>query len=324
MRHRRSCVSAAAVAALAALAALAVLTGCSSSRGDASDEGQGVVGDEADEADAATGADAAAPDAASAADAATAEASNRDRLLQTYFDRLKANPDDQQSNGLIGSDLASVCDCWDKLTPSSQATFLTLTARLQGSVLGSDQSPALDHVTALHKLSGGEGETADDPGSCGGGDFNRVIVSMDEPLHAAMVAAHDNEGDEGDDGVFDVADIPPDSSWRDTHDGAGPHDPFDISNETDEGGPRGQAHFFRDPTSEAAGAPLGRLDVEELVDPFALEFDHDYDCVHDSNPMCEYTFYGPLCAPDSPELGIDIYAEKYGNLEPDWRPAGCP
>jgi hypothetical protein len=314
MRHRRSCVSAAALAALVA--------GCSSSHiGDPSDRGQGVLTDAAG-ADAAS-ADAAAPDGSGAADAAPAEAGNRDRLLVTYFDRLKANPDDEQSNGLIGRDLASVCDLWDKLTPASQATFLTLTARLQGAVLA-DQSPALDHVTALHKLSGGEGETADDPGSCGGGDFNRVIVSMDEPLHAAMVAAHDSEGDAGDDGIFDVADIPPDKSWRDSHDGAGPHDPFDISNETDEGGPRGQAHFFRDPTSEAASAPLGRLDVEELVDPFAFEFDHDYDCVHDSNPMCEYTFYGPLCAPESPELGIDIYSEKYGNLEPDWRPAGCP
>jgi hypothetical protein len=317
MRHRRSCVSAAALAAF--------LAGCGSSRvGDASDEGKGVLGDASEEPDTETAGDAAGADAAADPDAAQADLGNRDRLLATYFDRLVANPDDQQSNGLIGRDLASVCDLWDRLTPASQATFLTLTARLQGGVLGSDQSPALDHVAALHKLSGGEGETADDPGSCGGGDFNRVIVSMDEPLHAAMVAAHDSEGDAGKGGVFDLADIPPDSSWRDSHDGAGPHDPFDVSNETDEGGPRGQAHFFRDPASEAAGAPLGRLDVEELVDPFALEFDHDYDCVHDSNPLCEYTFYGPLCAPESAQLGTDIYSEKYGNLDPDWRPSGCP
>lgn len=253
-----------------------------------------------------------------------ADPANRDRLLQTYFDFLKSRPDDQQSNGLIGRDLVDVCDLWDRLDSSSQATFLTLTARLQGSILGADGSAALDHVTALYRVVGGEGAADPEPGSCGGGEFNRMIVSMDGQLHAALVAANDNEGDEGENGAFDLADIPPDTSWRDSGDAAGPHEPFDLSDETDEGAPRGQLHYFRDPASPQASSPLGRLDLEDVVDPFALEMDHDYDCAHNSNPLCEYTFYGPLCFPQGTQLGADIYTDNYGAFDPEYRPTGCP
>jgi hypothetical protein len=214
-----------------------------------------------------------------------ADSGNRDRLLATYFDRLKSIPDVQQSNGLIGRDLASVCD---------------------------------------HRIIGGEGASGADPGSCGGGEFNRMIMSMDGQLHGALVAASDNEGDENDAGVFDIADIQEDSSWRDSSDVAGPHDPFDLSDETEDGAPRGQVHYFRDPASPVANTPLGRIDVADVVDPFALEMDHDFDCAHNSNPSCEYTFYGRFCFPQSTKRGTDIYTGNYGDFEPGWRPAGCP
>jgi hypothetical protein len=170
---------------------------------------------------------------------------------------------------------------------------------------------------------GGVGATETEPGDCGGAG-NRLIISIDTALHAALVAANANAGAPGPGGVFDLADIPPDGFWRNSEDLAGPHEPFDMSDETEDGAPRGQAHFFRNPASPAATSPLGLTDLEKLVDPYALEIDQDYDCFHNSNPSCEYTLYGPLCAPESAAIGADIYAANYGDYGRDYRPAGCP
>jgi hypothetical protein len=315
MRVRICCLCAATVG---------VLLGCGpSGNDDPSDKGSSVAGGSDGTSEVDGGGGGGEVDAGGGGggegDAALVDLGNRDRLLATYFDHLKAHPDQQQSNGLIGRDLVDVCDLWDRLDTSSQATFLTLTARLQGSILGADGSAALDHVTALYRVVGGEGAVDADPGSCGGGEFNRMIMSMDPQLHDALVAASDNGGDAG-----DLADVLPDTVWHDSGDVAGPHSPFDLSDETDEGGPRGQVQYFRDPASPLANTPLGRLDVQDLVDPFALEMDHDYDCAHNSNPTCEYTFYGPLCFPESTKLGTDIYSDKYGDFDPAFRPAACP
>jgi hypothetical protein len=311
---------------VSALALTLALGGCSGSHSEnatgqdstavdgGTGDGEGDPGDPSETGD---------PPAGDSGDAGVAVLSNRDRLIGTYFDYLKAHPDETQSNGLRGADLVDVCDLWTRLDVSSQSTFLTLTARLQGSILGVDGSSMLDHVTAVYRVVGGEGAVGTEPGSCGGGEFNRMIMSMDAQLHASLVAANTNEGDPGPNGNRDIADIPEDGFWRDSGDAAGPHDPFDLSDETDDGAPRGQVHFFIDPASPVASSPLGRLDLAALVDPFALEMDHDYDCAHNSNPMCEYTFYGPLCFPQSTELGLDIYTDNYGSVEPDWRPTGC-
>jgi hypothetical protein len=51
--------------------------------------------------------------------------------------------------------------------------------------------------------------------------------------------------------------------------------------------------------------------------------DQDYDCVHSSNPLCEYTFYGAACFPQTTKLGLDIYVDNYGSVDPDWMPIGC-
>src|SRR5438067_696298 len=85
-------------------------------------------------------------------------------------------------------------------------------------------------------------------GTCGGGEYNRMILSMDATLHDALVAANDDKGAAGASGVFDLADVPPGSSrfWRDSHDAGGPHAPFDLSDETESGAPRGQVQYFRD------------------------------------------------------------------------------
>jgi hypothetical protein len=249
---------------------------------------------------------------------------NRDRLLATYLAYLQAHPG-AQSNGLDGATLGSVCDLWSRLTPSDRAVYLTLTARMQGSTLAADGSAMLSHVVTLYRLAGGQSATASSPGSCGGGEYNRMIMSMDLALHTALVAANDHKGAAGASGAFDLADVPADSTryWRDSHDAGGPHAPFDLSDETQDGAPRGQVQYFRDPSSTAAHAPLGRMDLTTLVDPSALEMDQDYDCVHNSNPSCSYVAYGPLCAPEASKLGVDLYEGTYGMVESSWRPNGC-
>jgi hypothetical protein len=241
--------------------------------------------------------------------------SNRARLLETYLSHLKSEPTRTQSNGLRG-DLASTCDLWKKADPSTRSVFLTLTARLQSSTLGSDGHSMLSHVTRVYRFVGGDGATGRNSGSCGGAEANRMFFSVDRVLHAALVEAHDS----GRPATLRDGD----SFWRNTHDLAGPHAPFDGSDETDTSfAPRGQVQFFRSPTSALARSPLRRKDLESLVDPFVVEMDQDYNCVHDSNPLCTYVTTGPLCLPQFPSLGIDFQERSRGAVERDWQPASC-
>ncbi|HEY4118552.1 MAG TPA: hypothetical protein VGM56_11890 [Byssovorax sp.] len=246
-------------------------------------------------------------------------------MLGTYLDYLQANATSPQSNGLSGSNVSTVCDVWSKLAPSPQAVFLTLTRRLQGSILGVDGSSMLAHVTTVYRIAGGEDATAADPGSCGGGEYNRMIMSMDAELHASQIAANQHQGARQASGLYDIADAAPHGTfWRDSQDIGGPHAPFDLSDETDQGAPRGQTQYFEDPASAVANAPLGRQDLTTLVDPYALEMDQDYDCVHNSNPSCSYTTYGQFCFPETSKLGTTIFSQNYGDFEPSWKPSGCP
>lgn len=240
---------------------------------------------------------------------------NRDRLLATYYAYLEAHADTRMTNGLLGSDLHSVCDVWSALQPSARDVFLTLTHRLWGSKLA-DGTHALSLVTRVYRIAPGTAATATDAGSCGG-EGNRLIMSQDPRLHAAQLAASTHKGAQ----PYDLADIT--TFWRDSHDLGGPHAPFDLSDETDDDVPRGQTQYFRDPTSTAANTALGRPDIMDVVDPYALEFDQDYDCTHNSNPDCSYTFYGPICAPETSQPGTQMYSSKYGDFEPAYKPAGC-
>jgi hypothetical protein len=243
---------------------------------------------------------------------------NRDRLLQTYLERLQSIPSVTQSNGLVGSNLPTVCALWNALDPSSRDVFLTITHRLWGATLAADGSHALTRVEKLYRLNGGMGATTGNPGSCGGGEYNRAFFHIDTTLHDTLVTANTNKG-----AGPDIHDIPASGFWRDSHDLGGPHAPFDLSDETNDGAPRGQVQYFRDPTSTLANTALGRADVTTLVDPYALEMDQDYDCVHNSNPDCTYITYGPLCAPETSKVGVDIYMSNYGAFEPTWKPNGC-
>jgi hypothetical protein len=125
-------------------------------------------------------------------------------------------------------------------------------------------------------------------------------------------------------GAPDLADVVmAGDAWRDSHDAAGPHAPFDVSDETENGAPRGQVQFFADTASARAQQPLGRVDLMTLIDPLAFEIDQDYDCVHNSNPLCSYVAYGPLCAPQPSKIGVDLYTASYGALDASWQPDGC-
>jgi hypothetical protein len=239
----------------------------------------------------------------------------RDRLLATYYAYLQAHASTQMTNGLVGGNLHSVCEVWSALQPSAKDVFLTLTHRLWGSKLA-DGTPALDLVTKVYRIAPGTDATATDPGSCGG-EGNRMIMSMDPRLHDAMLAANMRQGG----APYDLADIT--TFWRNSHDLGGPHAPFDLSDETDGGAPRGQVQYFMNPASTAANTALGRPDIVDVVDPYALEMDQDYDCTHNSNPDCSYVFYGPACAPASNEPGTAIYRGNYGDFEATWQPSGC-
>src|SRR6185312_4810471 len=76
--------------------------------------------------------------------------------------------------------------------------------------------------------------------------------------------------------------------------------------------------------STVATSPLGRQDLTPLVDPQAIEMDQDYDCAHNSNPLCSYTYYGPSCFPESSEIGTQIYTDTYGSFESSYSPQACP
>ncbi len=248
---------------------------------------------------------------------------NRNRLLESYFQYLEAFATTPQSNGLSSTNVTSALDVWQKLDPSSKDVFLTLSARMQGSILGNDSTSMLSHITKIYRITGGQGATSTDPGSCGGGEYNRMIMSMDATLHDAQLAANNHQGAlQG--SKYDISDVISSSYWRDSHDLGGAHVPFDLSDETNGGAPRGQTQYFKDPTSTLAKAALGRQDLTTLVDPYALEMDQDYDCVHSSNPDCSYVTYGPACIPKTSELGTKVYSDSYGSYGAGYAPTACP
>src|SRR5205823_4510684 len=80
----------------------------------------------------------------------------------------------------------------------------------------------LEHVGKLYRVIGGQSATSVDPGSCGGGEYNRMILHVDAALHDAQLAANTRKGAT----PYDLADIPSTSFWRDSHDVGGPHAPF--------------------------------------------------------------------------------------------------
>lgn len=246
--------------------------------------------------------DAAAPDAG--APDALPDASPPDAFVPTtlsdHRDRLfRGNPD-------LGTG-ADVCQRWTSLDVSRRAVFLTLTHRLFISTMP-DSSPLLAHIETVELILGGGADGTD----CGGSENNRLFATMDDALWLEMVATWNDDRALGDGGG---------STWLHTEDLAGPHDPFTGSDETDTGlsclalielsdstPPTAQAHFFLDgdavPVQRGSGIDLP-------ADPRLLEIDHDFDCLHQSNPVC-----------DGREFDL-AYTDNYGDFECGWVPIGC-
>lgn len=133
---------------------------------------------------------------------------------------------------------------------------------------------------------------------------------MDAYLHARMVETWDGTTSIEDGGG---------GSWIHTEDAAGPHDPFDASNETQTGldcvllfersgsrPPTAQAHFFLDGSARRVERGEG---ISLDVDPHMLEIDLDFDCVHDSNPTCG----------DHEQR----YRDNHGDFACEWVPSAC-
>src|SRR5258706_9729232 len=134
---------------------------------------------------------------------------NRDRLLATYLAYLQSDPQKTQSNGLSGANVHSVCELWTALAPSSQQVFTTITHRLYGSLLA-DGSHALEHAQKLYRVVGGQGATATNAGSCGGGEYNRMFVEQDTALHDAQLPPNTRRGAT----PYDLADAITSRYWR--------------------------------------------------------------------------------------------------------------
>ncbi len=240
-------------------------------------------------------------------DAASLDA-NRNRLFADWAAR-NGQPD--------------VCQAWQNMSCSAKGSFLTLTHRLGVSVLVWDSTTPLDHVRACYAILG------DAPGSngCGGMDYHRIFVSMDDTLRTAMIYSNY--------GYTMTIDQNSNNYWKPSGDWGGPHPPFNMSDETAYGHPRGQMHFWG--TSQGSWTPVYRTGVPGIVDQNIMEIDQDYDASHPSSTECTYDTGGcDTCrgawdrASFSDGTGRMIYARQHPNLPgsftgPDyeWAPAGC-
>jgi hypothetical protein len=209
---------------------------------------------------------------------------NRDRLLDTYAS--------------IHSE-ADRCAAWAGFDDVQKGVFLTISDLLgKRTFMGSTRlDTALDHVTKLYAVNGADpSPPIYDP--CGGKEYNRMFYEVDAELL----------------GMFrDVGTGIP--AWRASHDLGGPHAPFDQSDETFTGQPRGQTQFF---STDAKAVTLERNGVEGVLDAHIVEHDIDYDLVHNSDPQCTYLT----------GFGRDLYQKLWtplgnGGPEFDYLPSGC-
>lgn len=187
---------------------------------------------------------------------------SRDRLLSDYATQRGESAD----------------VTWAAMSDSERDVFLTITDLLGNrSPMENDPSrsheQALDHVTSIVNIRG-----QNPYGTCGGQQWSRMFVVVSDRLLDYL--RNPKRG------------LP---TWRESRDGyflfmklfwwVGPHQPFNDSAETVTGRPRGQAHFW----SNARWARGSRRIREDgYFHPNLVEFDEDYNLMHDSGPRCTY------------------------------------
>jgi hypothetical protein len=218
---------------------------------------------------------------------------------------------------------ADVCQAWAAQSCSAKGSFLTLTHRLQVSFMW-DLTTPLDHVNGCYAILG----DGLDGNHCGGDD-NRIFVSMDDTLHNAMGTAYYNSNS------FVTFDQNGNNYWKTSSDILGPHSPFNASDETSYGHPRGQMHFWQ--PGSGFGTPVFSTGVNGVVDANIMEIDQDYNVIHDSSTECNYGTGGcDTCGGGWDRAGFSsgpgqmIYARQHPDLPgsfagPDyqWAPTGC-
>lgn len=226
-------------------------------------------------------------------------AANRERLIADWANRMGYEK----------------CQGWQQLSCAQKGAFLTLTHRLQVNRFVATGRQVLDHVTALYGIA---------PDSGCGGSGNRIFFSMEQPLWQAMWDATRYSNS------FRFVDHNGNNAFKKSDDAGGPHSPFNLSTETVYGHPRGQGHFWwgwADGQQAVCRPGVGPFQSYGcIVDWLMMEFDQDYNWIHDSSTECSYTnndtgFYGP---------GRQYYEYQHPYIPwisngPDynWAPAGC-
>lgn len=185
---------------------------------------------------------------------------SRDRLLDTMVDATHATR----------------CDVWTGFDAVQKGVFLTLTDLLGGRSwltedpagprMGADLDMALDHVERFVAVLGTLNCSR---AQCCGGAGHRVFFVADAQLIAALRDTN--------------AGLP---MWGSSLDLAGPHDPFTSDSETSIRQPTGQAHFF---ATDADAVVVVHDGVPMISEPHLVEIDIDYNVIHDSNPVCDYS-----------------------------------
>lgn len=219
--------------------------------------------------------------------------------LDDWRDRLfRANP-------ALGEG-GDVCARWTSLDPSRRAVYLTLTDRMFLSTT-TDGLSLLAHTVSMDLILGG----GDDGRACGDDENNRLFLTVDDDGYARVVETWG--------GMLSIDDGGGDK-WARSGDATGAHEPFDASLETETGlrclglvelpgsyPPTGQIHFFL----PGAAQPVERGDISLPLNPNLIEIDHDFDCLHRSNPLC-------------PGESFDQeYVATYGDFDCMWIPRGC-
>jgi len=246
----------------------------------------------------------------------------RGRFTDTPYSRsLDANRNRLFANWAALHGQSDLCQAWQSQTCGAKGVFLTLTHRLQVSVLEDYSTTPLDHVSGMYAMLGDDWD-----GNHCGGDDNRIFVSMDPYLRTAMINASSRSTTWDQNG---------NKYWTPSNDLAGPHSPFDASNMTSYGHPRGQMHFWG--SGSGAWTPVYSTGVNGVIDPNIMEIDQDYDWNHPSATECSYDTAGcDTCQSGYNQAGFSsgpgrmIYARQhpylYGSFAgPDyeWAPTGC-
>jgi hypothetical protein len=250
----------------------------------------------------------------------------RNALLQKLTDRQRMGGNNDISN----------CTVWRSWTQDQREVFATMTDRLYQARLSTTGRSVLSHLDDLYAVKGRDGS------SCGGGEYNRAFFSMDDTLAIAVRQIAQRRADAPT--ISDV--LSGVGTWRgscdpnahipfanganfgslDTHRGGTTTNPCPILGHSD-AYPSGQIHFFPDPTAARANQPIGRPGLDRtLVDPNALEMDHDYDLFHNSATQC-YSRGGAPCGPLSffglCKKNLDNYRTTFNRDVMAFVPTGC-